>query len=218
MVTVFGTFDHDTGIQIMLNSEFGLMFEKMSNVEEIFTTMLAELDLTHARFEAMPPYAALMDKTAWQVTKTELTTQLCDHKGICIQHLVVEHVDFRASLRIFNAHIPTSVATWARKEAIAKKLCRTATSTHGSGVAQPTAAQHATPLPWAIVRDLNVDVGTMIKWCQPFLKKCAVPVYISMASHARSTPSRCSIFSRRHSHRSPIMDWMAFSAMCVRYT
>ena len=41
MVTVFGTFDHDTGIQIMLISEFGHMFEKMSNVEEIFTTMLA---------------------------------------------------------------------------------------------------------------------------------------------------------------------------------
>ena len=170
MVTVFGTFDHDTGIQIMLISEFGHMFEKMSNVEEIFTTMLAELDLTHVRFEAMPPYATLMDKTAWQVTKTELMTKLCDYKGICIQHLVVEHVDSSALLRIFNAHIRSSVATRASKEAIDKKLCKTATSTHGSGVAQPTAAQHATPLPWAKVRDLNVDAGTMIKWCQPFLK------------------------------------------------
>ena len=80
------TFDHDTGIQIMLISEFGHMFEKMSNVEEIVTTMLAELDLTHVRLEAMPPYAALMNKAAWQLTKTKLMTKLCDYKGICIQH------------------------------------------------------------------------------------------------------------------------------------
>ena len=82
----------------------------------------------------------------------------------------MEHVDSSALLRIFNAHIRSSVATRASKEAIDKKLCKNATSTHGSGVAQPTAAQHATPLPWAIVRDLNVDAGTMMKWCQPFLK------------------------------------------------
>ena len=81
MVTVFGTFDHDTGIQIMLISEFGHMFEKMSNVEEIFTTMLAELDLTHVRFEAMPPYAALMDKTAWQVTKTDVFPTHTSHSA-----------------------------------------------------------------------------------------------------------------------------------------
>ena len=99
-------------------------------------------------------------------------TELCDYKGICAQHLVVEHVDTRALLRIFNAHIPTSVATRARKEACVKKICSTATSTHGSGVAQPTAA-----IPWALVGDLNVDAGTMMKWCQPFiLKKCAVCV------------------------------------------
>ena len=165
------TFDHDTGIQILLISEFGHMFDIMSNVEEIFTTLLAELDLTHVHLEVMPPYVALIDKTAWQVTKSELMTKLCDHQGICVQHLVVEHVDSRALLRIFNAHIPTSVATRARKEAIAKKLCRTATSTRGSGVAQPTAAQPTTAIPWALVGDLNVDAGTMMKWCEPFLKK-----------------------------------------------
>ena len=165
------TFDHDTGIQILLISEFGHMFEKMSNVEEIFTTLLAELDLTHIHLEAMPPYVALIDNTAWQVTKRELMTDLCDHRGIGVQHLVVEHVDSRALLRIFNAHIPTSVATRARKEAIAKKLCRTATSTHGSGVAQPTAAQPTTAIPWVLAGDLNVDAGTMMKWCQPFLTK-----------------------------------------------
>ena len=127
-------------------------------------------------------------------SKTELMTKLCDHKGICVQHLVVEHVDSRASLRIFNAHIPTSVATRAMKEAIAKKLCRTATSMHGSGVAQPTATQHTTAIPLGHsggsergCRHHHEMVSTVSQ------KQCAVPVYIWMASHARHTKIRYSI-------------------------
>ena len=160
------TFTHDAGIQILLISEFGHMFHKMSNAEAIFTTLLAELDLTHVHLEVMPPYVALIDKTAWQVTKSELMTKLCDHHGICVQHLVLQHVDSCALLRIFNAHIPTSVATRSRKETCVLKMCDTATTTFGSGVAQPTGV-----IPWVIVGDLNVDAGTLMKWCQPFVEK-----------------------------------------------
>ena len=141
------TFAHGTGIQILLISEFGHMFQKLSNAKEIFkelfTTMLAQLDLTRVHLEVMPPYVALIDKTAWRVTKSELMTKLCGNNDICVHHLVVQHVDSGALLRIFNAHIPTSVATKKRKEACVKKNCSTATSTHGCGVAQPTAA-----IPW----------------------------------------------------------------------
>ena len=134
------TFEHDTGIQILLISEFGHMFNRISNAAEIFTTLLAELDLTHVHLEVMPPYVALIDKTAWRVTKSELMTKLCENNDICVHHLVVQHVDSGALLRIFNAHIPTSVATMKRKEACVKTLCRFATCTHSSGVAQPTPA------------------------------------------------------------------------------
>ena len=56
------TFEHDTGIQILLISEFGHMFNRIVNAAEILTTLLAELDLTHIHFEAMAPYVALIDK------------------------------------------------------------------------------------------------------------------------------------------------------------
>jgi hypothetical protein len=160
------TFEHDTGIQILLISEFGNMFDTISNAAEIFTTLLAELDLTHIHFEAMPPYVALIDKNCWQVKKSERMTKLCDHRGICVHHLVVQCVGSGALLQIFNGHIPTSVATRKRKETCVLKMCDTATSTFGSGVAQPTAV-----IPWVIVGDLNVDAGTLMKWCQPFLEK-----------------------------------------------
>ena len=153
------TFAHGTGIQILLISEFGHMFQKLSNAKEIFkelfTTMLAQLDLTRVHLEVMPPYVALIDKTAWRVTKSELMTKLCENNDICVHHLVVQHVDSGAFLRIFNAHIPTSVGTTKRKEACVKTLCRFATCTHSSGVAQPTPA-----LPWlSIVNKLLPYLG-----------------------------------------------------------
>ena len=55
---VQATFDHETGIEMLLISEFGDMFQKLSNVEEIFTTLLAELDLTFVHLEVMPSYVA----------------------------------------------------------------------------------------------------------------------------------------------------------------
>ena len=152
------TFEHDTGIQILLIAEFGHMFNRIFNAAEIFTTLLAELDLTHIHFEAMAPYVALIDKNCWQVKKSEPMTKLCDHHDLCVQHLVVQHVDSGALLRIFNAHIPTSVATTKRKETCVLKMCETATSTVGSGVAQPIAV-----IPWAIAGDLNVDAGAKIE-------------------------------------------------------
>ena len=42
---VQATFRHKTGIQILLITEFGNMFEKLSNVEQIFTTLLDDLNL-----------------------------------------------------------------------------------------------------------------------------------------------------------------------------
>ena len=89
------TFAHGTGIQILLISEFGHMFQKLSNAKEIFKelfkTMLAQLGLTRVRLEVMPPYVALIDKDAWRVTKSELMSP-CSNE-ICVHHLVVQHVD-----------------------------------------------------------------------------------------------------------------------------
>ena len=83
------TFDNDIGIQILLISEFGSMIKRLgANVKKKFTTLLAELDLTHIHLEVMPPYVALIDANAWQVTKSELMTKICSSNDVCVQHLV----------------------------------------------------------------------------------------------------------------------------------
>ena len=91
----------------------------------------------------------------------ELMTHLCDLQGICVRRLVVEHVESRALLRNCNVHVSTGVATPKGKEAIAEKLCRIATSTHGSGIAHSTAARVTTATSSALIGHQDVDAGTL---------------------------------------------------------
>ena len=49
------------------------------------------------------------------------------------------------------------MATLKRKQSCVLKMCHTATAT--------------AVIPWVILGDLNVDAGTMKKWCQPFVKQ-----------------------------------------------
>ena len=149
----------------------------------------------------MPPYVALIDKTAWRVTQAERLKDLCSYGALSAQHLVVQDVDSSAFLRIFNVHIPTRVATPCRKETVARTLCDIATgthhsgvaqpiATHGSGVAPPTVAQPTAAIPWVIVGDLNVDEGTMMKWCNSFSRaRCRACLNLDgRASTARTNP------------------------------
>ena len=201
---VENAFTHDTGIQILLISEFGHMFNKISNAAEIFTTMLAELDLTHIHFEAMAPYVALIDKTSWQVKNRKCMTKLCDHPCFFVQHLVVQHVDTGELLRIFNAHMPKVIATSKRKETCVQKMCETATATFGNGVSQPTAA-----IPWVIVGDLNVDAGTMMKWCQPFVEKNVACMSTSGWPHTRG-PQKADIAISRGLALIQVKSWIGW--------
>ena len=178
---VASVFSHETGIQIMLLSEFGNMFASADkifssgvtqptgntlttvyNTREVFENLLADVDMTHIHVYAAAPYVALIDSHCWRVREHEVINKLCSKQEIIIQHLILEHVDTSGTLRCFNAHMPTSAATPKRKEDCVTKMCYMAT---GTGVQQPSAI-----MPWIIAGDLNVDIGTMSKFCQPFVK------------------------------------------------
>ena len=115
---------------------------------------------------ANEPYVAPIDSTKWRVNECVLMDKICTKPEIAVQHLIVEHVETKFLMRCFNAHMPTGAATAQRKETCVLKTCTVATEVVGSGVAQPTAS-----MPWVIAGDLNIDEGTMMKWCQPFVKK-----------------------------------------------
>jgi hypothetical protein len=90
-------------------------------------------------------------------------------------------VDAGKPLRCFNCHVPTSGRKDRRKQDTVVHICELLYPTHNSsGVAQP-----ADPtLAWVICGDLNMDHGTVGKWCSPFLQK-----NIPCLSYSGHTPS-----------------------------
>ena len=177
-------FTNETGIQVLLLSEFGNMFTSIDLefahgitqptgdtvycTRELFENLLADIDLPHINVIADAPYVALIDSQCWGVKHREILHKMCTKELIKVQHLILEHVDTSEPLRCFNAHMPTKFATVQRKEDCVKKMCDIATYT---GVSQPSAC-----MPWIIAGDLNVDLGTMAKWCHDFVER-GVPCF-----------------------------------------
>ena len=173
---VKSAFTHKVGIQVLLLSEFGNMFESIDRVlssgvaqptgrrvhctRELFEDLLAYIELPHIRVLADPPYVALIDSQCWLVKHHEVLQNLCTKQDIKVQHLILEHANTSETFRCFNAHMPSSFGTPKRKEDCVKRMCYIATD---SAVEQRTAC-----MPWIIAEDLNVDRGTMSKWCQNF--------------------------------------------------
>ena len=190
-------FDHPQRIQIALFSDVGNMFVKLSDrsggphptAEEIFTYIITDLRLAHIQVNANEPYVALIDTRSWQVTQCELIGDLCGKKNIVVQHLILEHLETGASMRCFNAYLPTSMAKESeqrtnRRKACILKMCSLATEHVGTGTPQRTAS-----MPWIIAGDLNTAKSAMIQWCQPYVKPNVDCISVSgwaNAMHARS--------------------------------
>ena len=158
-------FAHEVGVQALLLSEFGNMLHPMktSSTNEVFQELLNDLELPHIEIKAAPPYVALIDTNCWRVSKHQLLHNMCSKAELKIQHLILEHVDSLETLRCFNAHIPTKFGTPQRKEDCVKNMCEIASPS--TGVTQPGAV-----MPWLICGDLNIDIGTMSRWCQAFVE------------------------------------------------
>ena len=181
---VKSAFTHEAGIQVLLLSEFGNMFESIDKVlakgvtqptrsrvhctQELFEDLLADIDLSHIHVLADPPYVALIDSQCWLLQHREVLQKLCTNHDIKVQHLILAHVNTSETFRCFNAHIPTSFGTATRKRDCVKQMCDIATD---SAVGQRTAC-----MPWIVAGDLNVDLGTMSRWCMPFIEK-GVPCF-----------------------------------------
>ena len=83
----------EAGIQVLLISEFGNMFDdidgvlssgvaqptgrKVRSTRELFEDLLADLHLSHIRVAADPPYVALIDSQCWQVKHNGIRRKLC---------------------------------------------------------------------------------------------------------------------------------------------
>ena len=176
---VEAAFTNEAGIQVLLISEFGNMFDdidgvlssgvaqptgnKVRSTCELFEDLLKSIKLSHIRVVADPPYVALIDSECWQVEHHEVLENICTKHDIKVQHLILKHVNTLETFRCFNAHMPSTYATPKRKEDCVEKMCQVATD---SAVGQRTAC-----MPWIIAGDLNVDIGTMSRWCQDFIEK-----------------------------------------------
>ncbi len=192
-------FSSDHAIQILLLSEFGNMLEniddaickarmpiqklscdgvlqpvvELTNTKELFEQLLAELDLQHIKVEANPPYVALINSLFWKTEKCEAVDKICTQQGLKVQHLILRHVHTNMFLKCFNAHMPTSCATSERKRTCVLRMCIMATEAPAAaitscGIGSP---QPPTHMAWILGGDLNVDVGTMAKWCQSYVTK-----------------------------------------------
>jgi hypothetical protein len=170
---IYNVFTNECSIQMLLISEFGEMLKCIDEVlmrehggvpqhtaqyphtKAIFEALLADLKLPHIYVEADPPYVALIDGRVWSTSKCEAMYNRCTKPEHFVQHLVLQHVESIASIRILNAHIPTSKSRASRRRCI-EHMCAVAT--------------YAMPwMPWMIGGDCNVDVYTMHACCQPYI-------------------------------------------------
>ena len=132
--------------------------------------LLANIGLAHIHVVADPPYVALIDSRWWRVIEHEVLQDLCSKEDIKVVHLILEHVHTAALLRCFNAHVPSKAATPLRNAVFVKKMCRLATDPPILQQARSSVDAHrAAGMPWIIAGDINVDLGTMAKWCAHFV-------------------------------------------------
>ena len=127
-------------IQMLLISEFGGMSKPVEDegfvTIEYFNEILEQLSLNHVILEVHGPYVALIDSRVWRIVTSEVLGAMCSNPKLIVQHLVLEYVDDIARgddahppasnaellrLRVFNAHMPTSLSTNKRKLDCLKK-------------------------------------------------------------------------------------------------
>ena len=91
-------FANELGIQILLLSEFGHMFDKLPDVTKFFTVLLEELNLKHVHLEVAAPYVAMIDTNAWQVTKHEsFFCRIILHTSVAVHTLLSSQVSEKLS-------------------------------------------------------------------------------------------------------------------------
>ena len=116
---VEAAFTNEAGIQVLLISEFGNMFDdidrhlrsgvaqptgnKVHSTCELFEDLLKSIKLSHIHVVADPPYVALIDSECWRVKHHEVLQNLCTKHDIKVQHFILEHVNTSETFRCFNA-------------------------------------------------------------------------------------------------------------------
>ena len=169
-------FGHSSySIQMLLISEFGGMSKPVENqgfaTIEYFNEILQQLSLNHVILEVHGPYVALIDSRVWRIVSSEALGDMCSNAELIVQHLVLEYVDDIARgggahppasnaellrLRVFNAHMPTSLATKKRKRDCLKHMC-------------VLSAKRDQSIPWMIGGDMNLAPAIMLHACREFL-------------------------------------------------
>ena len=161
------TFTSEHSITIMLMCEFGYHFDRISNDEitKVFEMILRDLRLQHIKVFANAPYVALINTSVWSVLQraTQLLPCRCD--GIRAQHLIVKDVETHITAQLWNSHIPTSCGKTPKQRLTCKQQCvrYMATKCH------LYRDHHGIPAPWVIAGDLNMDRGSLMHECQPFI-------------------------------------------------
>ena len=135
------------------------------NTKELFDLILLELGLQHLTVYSHPPYVAIVDESCWEVEMCEKLFGICSFSTMCVQHLLLRHVESSTRARVFNAHIPSSRGTPERKKDIIRKMCVIATDETNSAV-----KQRVVTAAWIIGGDCNVDVGLMSSECSSFVE------------------------------------------------
>ena len=170
------TFTNEHNITIMLISEFGNMWNvidyelkshgcsAMASTEGVFTTILHELKLDYIKVYANAPYAALIDSRVWFVTERRVVNNLCAVKKLFAQHLIVTHMNTNLSVRVWNSHIPTSIAKKRNQQQTLKQQCIENMSKKCRG------DDRSTPMAWVIAGDMNTDPGNLIHFCDPCIQ------------------------------------------------
>ena len=159
-------FKNRHGIHIALFSAVGNMLVRLSHstgdshptAQEMFEGILADLNLTHIQVKAHEPYVALIDTTWWRPITCKLIGNLGDIRDLVVPQLILQHLDTKASMLCFNAHIPTSMETPTTTRTCIIKMCSLATEDNSSLVLQPTAS-----MPWLTTADLNITKHTMLQ-------------------------------------------------------
>ena len=184
---IHSAFSNRVAIRVLLISEFGNMMDCIDNcfssgvtqwdgsrsyvvynTKQFFEEILRELRLTTIEVYALPPYVALVDTTHWHVQTNEAKKPISDKPAFFVQMLILQHQETSQLLRVFNAHIPTSLVANKKpsrkleiKENFIQNMCHIAIDNSENGKPCP---------PWVICGDLNVSSWQMSDIVRPFVE------------------------------------------------